>query len=366
MKQFRDLEYIDTANYAGYIGFSTPGWVALGGSVYMTCYEDRPLLRVTMTGTIESVEVQLSAASIVHGGATFTKDYGSQPVWDMTDSLRAGYIRRTYPSSGIADNHTPATLTISGYDSHGSLVATRTIDVQVSARTLNLTAGEAVGGPYFIGGSLPSRFRIPGSSLQGIDPAMVQGCCIGLRGPRAFSLAIYAGTASAVSLSYPGTQGSYLMQLKDNHTEVRLVDAAGDTYRARVEHVDDCPQGVVILRWFSRLAGGWKCLTLDYVREYAAAGEMRRYEQEYAGKVDAAGSWQLVARMPDATYNDWLYYCDILTAEDIQLYRPALNTPTGYIMQADGVSVQLSGTWKPGEVKHMDITINPHNWQLWE
>lgn len=366
MRQFRDLEYIDTANYAGYIGFSTPGWLAVASSTYLAAYEDRPMLRITMTGSIASVGLQLDVGGTIYGGVEFSKDYGSQPVWDLSDCLRAAYIRRTYPPSGIAENITKATLTVVGYDSSGSTLATRTLDVQVSARTLKLVAGDPGNGPYHLGSSIPSRFRMPGPSLGGIDPALVQGATVAMRGPRAFALQAYAGGSNVLSQSYPDTARSYCLQLKDSYTELRVVDTAGETHRAAVEHVDGCPQGAVILRWWSRVAGGWKCVMLDYVREYAATGEMRWYEQQYADTVDASGSWSLVARFPDATYNDYLYYCDILTGEDIQLYRPVLSTMTGYIMQADGVAVQLSGTWKPGEVKHMDIVITPQVWQLWQ
>lgn len=206
--------------------------------------------------------------------------------------------------------------------------------------------------------SLPSKFRM----VYGPDEYDSSYNIIGLaKRTQSGAFTLYNGSSPIMTTNIAAmTSGDFVMNTK-LVTQVLCADIGGDVW-ANVE-APLCAYGIVALKWFSRIGGCWKSVVLDRVNEAVSVTDTLPVIAELDEDRLTGGNFSIVARFPNATWRDWLYYSDITIGEKVTMCAMV----TSYLGSYEDVPVEVTCNTQPfteRDIRDIDFTITLKKYRI--
>lgn len=124
----------------------------------------------------------------------------------------------------------------------------------------------------------------------------------------------------------------------------------------------------VMLRWWSPVVGGWKSCCVEVTGRSGEVSQRRDYWQDFGRAADREGQMYIQARIPNATYRDWLYYSDIYLSPRVEMCQYGWRTLSTLERRLQAVRVIVGGTvgaWTLNDRKDMELTITEEEVSQW-
>ena len=124
----------------------------------------------------------------------------------------------------------------------------------------------------------------------------------------------------------------------------------------------------VMLRWWSPIVGGWKSCCAEVTGRSGEVSQQREYWQDFEKGVDREGQMYVTARIPNATYRDWLYYSDIYLSPRVEMCQYGWRTLSTMDRRLQAVGVIVGGSvgeWSLNDRKDMELTIAEKEVSQW-
>lgn len=206
--------------------------------------------------------------------------------------------------------------------------------------------------------SLPSKFRM----IYLPDEYHYSYNIIGMaKRTQSGSFSLYNGSSQIMSSNIAAmTSGNFLMNTR-LVTSVLCADIGGDV-QAVVE-APMCRYGIVALKWFSRIGGCWKSVVLDRVNEAVSVTDTLPVIAELDEDRLTGGNFAIMARFPNATWRDWLYYSDIVIGEKVTMCAMV----TSYLGSYEDVPVEVTCNTQPfteRDIRDIDFTITLKKYRI--
>ena len=340
--KFSDQLYLDGSH--GYIGYSDRGIYT--SNLYLL---DHPVLRITFTGSsADHAEVKFEDS----GGTTLA-------LWDVAASLGTAYIefgdvlaqQFQYPALTADTFNSPymrVVMTVVAYDVSDNILNTNTVS-WYAWRKSKYDSYNAAGARLWAS-CLPSRFRMIYSPTEYDYTYNIFG--LPKRSYNA-TFTLYNGTTVQGSgAPNPMTSGNWLMKTK----KITSVVATGVGTSTALVMEPICKNGIVALKWFSRIGGCWKSVVLDKTGDQVGVSDSLPVVLGFDEATLTGGDLVISARFPNATFRDWCYYSDIVIGEKLTMCGVLPN----YLGSFEDIPVTISITSQPlGErdVRDIDFSI---------
>lgn len=346
---FSDQLYLE--NNRGYIGYSDRG--IHGQNIFLL---DLPVLRIKFgTSTAAYVVAKFEDS----GGNTLAQweaDNQPTPVYIEFGSVLSQLF--AYPSLPV-DTITPTfmrmVMTVTAYDNTDTEIDIHTVSWSAWRKSKYDSYNSSASRLW---PSLPSRFRMIFNPYEYDSSYNIMGFA---RRSHNADFAIFNGSANVGSISLnPMCSASFLMKTK-RVTQVRATDQGGDTWA--VVEAPPCSYGIVALKWFSRVGGCWKSVVLDRVSEAVSVTDTLPVVAEMDEGTLTGGNLSIVARFPNATWRDWLYYSDIVIGEKLTM---CVMVPT-YLGSYEDVPVDVACSTQPfteRDIRDIEFTITLKKYRI--
>lgn len=361
----------------GYIGINDRMFYA--PSVGVTAYaDDLQVVRVTAGGTAGSGATH-GVLSIFHSGNTEVaaldfdlQGAGKSAYLNISDILRT-LSPMAVPSARWSTARTSATLAVRIYNNSEVLIG---------------TASERL---YVVGGLKTSRQRewlLPDTwwvAADEQDPAAAAAFqLLSFRAMYNYWLDAPMGSGDVESLTgdtaWFGRTVTYRpLDYQDTSRDGAVIGitSTGDgetgeesclmrTMRQAEGGVGTCD--AVMLRWWSPIVGGWKSCCVEVTGRRGEVSQRRDYWQDFERAADREGLMYIRARIPNATYRDWLYYSDIYLSPRVEMCQYSWRTLSSLDRRLQAVRVIVGGSvseWALNDKKDMELTITEEEVSQW-
>lgn len=340
--KFSDQLYLDGSH--GYIGYSDRGIYL--SNLYLL---DHPVLRVDFHGS--------SAASAT---ITFTDSNGNTLAeWDIDATIGTAYIefgdvlaqQFQYPALTADTFSAPymrVVMTAIAYNIGGVVMHTNTVNWSAWRKSKYDSYNAA--DTRLWASSLPSRYRMVYSPVEYDTMYNIIGMP-----KRSYNAAfhLYNGATPVGSgTPAPMTSANFIMKTKKVTSVV--ASGVGDSTALVVEPI--CKNGIVALKWFSRIGGCWKSVVLDKMTDQVGVTDTLPVVLGFDEGTLMGGDLSIRARFPNATFRDWCYYCDIVIGEKLTMCGVLPN----YVGSYEDIPVTVTCNTQPlgeREIRDIEFTI---------
>ena len=368
---------ISGSGAVGYIGISDRMFYA--PSVGVTAYaDDLQVLRVTAGGT---------AGSGATHGVLAILDSGNTEVASLDFDLQGAGKSAFINISDILRTMSPMAVP-SGRWCTAKTSATLNVKIFNNSETLTGTATERL---YVVGGLKMNRQRewmLPDTwwvAADETDPAAAGAFqLLSFRAMSNYWLVSPMITGSLDSLTgdtaWFGRTVTYRpLGYQDVSIDGAVIEAEGTgdgetgteiclvrTMRQAAGGVGTCD--AVMLRWWSPIVGGWKSCCVEVTGRSGEVTQRRDYWQDFGRAADREGQMYIQARIPNATYRDWLYYSDIYLSPLVEMSQYSWHTLSTLDRRLHAVRVIVGGSvgeWDLRDMKDMELTITGKEVSQW-
>lgn len=361
----------------GYIGISDR--MFFNPSVGITAYaDDLQVVRVTAGGT--------AGGSATHGVLAIL-DSGNTEVASLDFDLQGAGKSACLNISDILRTLSPTAVPSTRW-STAKTSATLAVRLFNNSETLTGTASERL---YIVGGRKTSRQRewmLPDTwwvAADEQDPAAAAAFqLLSFRAMYNYWLDAPMGSGDVEALTgdtaWFGRTVTYRpldYQDTSRDGEVIGITGTGDSetgeerclvrmMRQAAGGVGTC--GAVMLRWWSPIVGGWKSCCVEVTGRSGEVSQRRDYWQDFERAADREGQMYITARIPNATYRDWLYYSDIYLSPLVEMCQYSWRTLSTLDRRLQAVRVIVGGSmgeWSLNDKKDMELTITEEEVSQW-
>lgn len=346
---FSDQLYLE--NGRGYIGYSDRG--IYGQNLYLL---DLPVLRLKFGASPAAYAVVKFEDSGGNTLAQWEADNQPIPVYiEFGFVLSQLFAYPALPADTITPTSMRLVMTVTAFDSGDNPLDEHVVSWSSWRKSKYDSYNSSASRLW---PSLPSRFRMIYGPYEYDASYNVMGFA---RRSNNAAFTIFNGSANVGSISPdPMCSASFIMKTK-RVTQVRATDQGGDTWA--VVEAPPCAYGIVALKWFSRVGGCWKSVVLDRVSDAVSVTDTLPVVAEMDEDRLTGGNLSIVARFPNATWRDWLYYSDIVIGERLTM---CVMVPT-YLGSYEDVPVDVACNTQPfteRDIRDIDFTITLKQYRI--